>query len=377
MKVRSIMFLLLWVGAAGVSAQVGPVRAAPDVTGIWAQAYDPAVEGRYNFSAQEKVEFRRQMERVIGAIHDNAVFKSPKGIDVFVQSNAIGLGGGEFDPATMKGRPRARGEIAMSIYPFVADDVIAWSVRPDPQRTMEVATKLIEGDFITFEDNRVNVKAGCVPTPSLKAFINYPDIFFSPQEVFDQSEAGKLVSSFFTSPRKIADISARVSLLDSGGGRNVILAARADRDLFVPVTYGEVLTAVRKYYEAERARALDQKNDGLAADCKANLSALVKKRLEFGSRLNEAAFMQGDSFDASSFAALSSADAKDARSIVRFNPSYFDDSLPRTAVQLLSIHVVYGSPWDKDVAKSLDSQRLKEAVAAFASSNLAGLLDTK
>ncbi|MCU0607495.1 MAG: hypothetical protein MUF78_08800 [Candidatus Edwardsbacteria bacterium] len=249
-------------------------------------------------TSAEAAAFKPKLDRIAEIFHQNPVLKDPKGFDARVTARIF--------------------------YPY------EWGTYPQEYGFVGEVRVFLE---YWFEWKGKVVKQTIEP-PQFTAFVNnYQVLMHGPY-----SQSGEGDPAITAAAAKLRELLAPEKVRELGPGvtryTNLIVVSDPQRPLYLPVTVGEVFSRQLSYW-----RLLVKKDK------------YMKPMLDMIEQ--EWATVDPGDKGQPAYHALNAAYVSaqpNNRAVVRFNPDYFDRTLPRTAVQLVTIPV----PDDMDVRKDAD-----------------------
>jgi len=326
--------LLITLVTRGLYAQ-NETNWLPDQPGKWSyhhKLYGPIED--YKLSTDEISSFKHKIDTIIETLHQNPVLNNPVG----------------FEP---------------SVNVRIIDENVGFVHAP--------LTKLIVGARIAiqfcpyFKDESGNIKKHCIEVSSCEISSNCPKftaesyIHFKGDGYHEElSDAALKLNRIFLKPSIVKELAEGVTAYSNGK----IIIAGTQRPYWIPVTIGELFDLQLNYYELDYKLNKDEGNLYV-------IDAIKKEKAAFSpEELNLPAYR--DNSNISSITADAS-----GNQYMQFNPHYFDKSLPRTNIQILTVHTVTEAFTDNCEYTDLAHIRHFEFVKQFDFNALKSLLDVK
>jgi len=332
-----VLLSLAWSLSLPGTVSAGPPEAipVPGKPGIFSYTYLEAdsreAARQLGMTAEEAAAFKAKLDRVAEAFHKNPVLRDPKGFDARVTARIF--------------------------HPYY------WGKRPYDYRYIGEVRVFLE---YWFEWKGKTVKQAIEP-PQFTAFVNDAEVLWRggpySQAGDDKDkavdEAAARLRELLT-PEKVRELGPGVTLY-----RTMIVVSDPAVPLYLPVTVGEVFKRQLAYWR------------------------LMVKRDPYQKVLLDMVEQEYDKLgpgepDKPAYHAINGAyvsSQPNERPVMRLNPAYFDRSLPRTAVRLVTIPV----PDDLDVRRddgfsgqaACGYLRLYQTARAHDPAALRSLIDSK
>jgi len=326
--------LLITLVTRGLYAQ-NETNWLPDQPGKWSyhhKLYGPIED--YKLSTDEISSFKHKIDTIIETLHQNPVLNNPVG----------------FEP---------------SVNVRIIDENVGFVHAP--------LTKLIVGARIAiqfcpyFKDESGNIKKHCIEVSSCEISSNCPKftaesyIHFKGGGYHEElSDAALKLNRIFLKPSIVKELAEGVTAYSN----DKIIIAGTQRPYWIPVTIGELFDLQLNYYELDYKLNKDEGNLYV-------IDAIKKEKAAYSpEELNLPAYR--DNSNISSITADAS-----GNQYMQFNPHYFDKSLPRTNIQILTVHTLTEAFTDNCEYTDLAHIRHFEFVKQFDFNALKSLLDVK
>jgi hypothetical protein len=211
------------------------------------------------------------------------------------------------------------------------------------------------------------IENACTEVSYIKIRTNDESAIYEPAFSFDKLIDKKALNQFkgiFYLPEKLMDIGSDVFLYN-GYYENRLVVARSDRPPWLPITNKEYITRMMSYYNASLKEGLIPQ---MAMDAlKSEISAVPADMMMMPAYINENTKRP--------LTGICAMEEDSARALYKLNPNYFDPSLPRTSVQLLTM-TIEGQA-DSPEWGEISAHRVWEFVQGMKGSDLRKLLDVK
>jgi hypothetical protein len=309
----------------------------PDQPGKW--SYHHKITGeieKYKLSPAELAEYQKNIDLVIETLHQNPVLKNPVGIEPSVN---------------------------VRVWP---DDNVGYQLR---SLADDIVGSRIAIQFCPlFKDENGNIRKHCMEVTSCDVHVNEPKatsekyLHYSASELHPAPEklviAAQDLSKIFVKPLVAKELAEDVTAYQSG----IIIISNPKRPYWIPVKCGELFDQITAYYN------IVQEKDNSYVYV---VEEIEKEKRGFSTeQLNGPAY-----FTTGNISGVTA--VENISPLVRFNPDYFDKSLPRTSIQLIAVHTLTDS-FDKDCYDThLGYLRHCEFVKQFDGNALKALLDVK
>jgi len=305
----------------------------PDQPGKF--SYNHKISGeilKYKLSPAELAAYKKNIDLVIETLHQNPVLKNPLGIEPSV-------------------------------------NVVAW---PDDHEGYH--QRSLAGDIVgsriaiqfcpLFKDEKGNIRKHCMEVTSCDVHVNEPKatsekyLHYFASELNPAPEklviAAQNLSKIFVKPLVAKELAEGVTAYQSG----IIIISNPKRPYWIPVKSGELFDQIIEYF-----KIVQEKDNSYSYV----VEAIEKEKEVFSTeQLNGPAY-----YTTGNISGITA--VENDSPLVRFNPGYFDKSLPRTSVQLIAVHTLteayydnYDCPSDHtaelrhcEFAKQLDANALK------------------
>jgi len=285
----------------------------------------------YKMTATELEKYHATTEKLVNYLHQQPIAQKPLGVNLNVQSRAFY---DHYDHALAAGE-RVKAEIYIP--------------------------------FCNLIHNNGKIDNACTEVSYIQMRTNDESAVYETAMNFDKLDDKKALNQFkeiFCLPKELMDIGSGVFLYN-WYYENRIVVARSDRPLWMPVTNKEYITRMMIYYNASLKEGLipQMVMDAL----KSEIAAIPPEMMMMP------AYINGNSERPLTGICTMEEDSKSA--LYKINPNYFDPSLPRTSVQLLTItiegHADYPE-WGE-----ISAHKVWEFIQGMKGSDLRKLLDVK
>jgi hypothetical protein len=335
---KSLLFTMLIVTIAAQSLYAqNETQWLPDQPGKW--SFHHKIHGeveKYKLTSTELITFQQKIDAIAETFHQNPVLKNPVG----------------FEPS-----------LNVMVWP---DDKVGF-------KTISLANAIIEYRIAIqfcplFRDESGNVKKHCTEVTSCDIHVNQPRatsenyLHYSASELHPAPEkleiAAPNLSKIFVKPLVAKELAKGVTAYQSG----IIIISDPKRPYWIPVKSGELFDQITEYF-----KIVQEKDNSYSYV----IEAIEQEKGVFTpEQLEGPAYFTTDNI--SGVTAV-----KNNSPLVRFNPDYFDRSLPRTSIQLMAVHTLTES-FDRNCDDThLGDLRHCEFVKQLDANALKALLDVK
>lgn len=335
--IKSVLLAAAWSLALSGSLAAGPpeARPLPDKPGAYTfqflESDSKEAARQLGMTPTEAAAFKPRLERLAEVFHKNPVVRDPKGIDVRVTARIF--------------------------HPYY------WGQRPHDHCYVGEVRVFLEYWF----EWKGQVFKQTIEPPQFTAYVNDAEVLWRGGPY---SQAGdKEDKAVDEAAARLRELLVPVKVRELGPGvvlyRNRIVVSDPKVPLYLPVNVGEVFSRQLAYWRLMAKKDPYQK---VLLDMVEQEHAKLKP----GEK-------EMPAYHAINGAYVSSQD--NGEQVMRLNPAYFDRTLPRTAVRLITIPV----PDDMDFRKDNDFQgqgacgylRLYQLTRAFDPAALSALIDAK
>ena len=292
-------------------------------------------ERYYKMNATELQKYHSTTEKLVNYLHQQPIAQNPVGVTLNVQSRAAYI---QYDHEKLSAsNERVKAEIYIPFCYFY-----------------EKNGKI---DYACTEVSNIKLRTNDVST-AFESILNNNTII--------NNQALKDYHDLFILPKKLLDLGSGVFLYD-GYYTNFIIVASNERPLWSPVTIREYTNKFMAYMIASTKES--NSSDKLQQEV---LDAFKKEIADIPSELmSQYAYTNGNPIRPLTGICTMEEDSTSA--IYKINPDYFDSSLPRTAVQLITISIE-GNADNADWGGT-DAHRVWEFIQGLKGSDLKKLLD--
>jgi len=335
---KKIFFTLLFVTviASFLHAQ-NETEWLPDQPGKW--SYHHKITGeieKYKLSPAELAEYQKNIDLVVETLHQNSVLKNPVGIEPSVNVRVW--------PDDKAGTHLRS----------LADDIVG----------SRIAIQFCP----LFKDKNGNIMKHCMEVTSCDVHVNEPKatsekyLQYSASELHPAPEKLKIaaqnLSKIFVKPLVAKELAEGVTAYQSG----IIIISNPKCPYWIPAKCGELFDQITEYFNIVQGKD----NSYLYV-----IEAIEKEKGFFSpEQLNGPAY-----FTTGNISGVTA--VENDSPLVRFNPDYFDKSLPRTSIQLIAVHTLTES-FDRNCDDThLEYRRHCEFVKQLDANALKALLDVK
>jgi hypothetical protein len=302
-----LLFLLILLTKTVVSPAQNTSSEASDTPGKWDYHYYTESgkggyrsELNYSLTPAELAKFKQKIDAVVEFLHQDPVTKNPIGFEPTVQgsvwTNAYEV---NYNPALLKDKiPQA--EIVLQFCPYYKN-----------AKTGKISKGCIEVSHFDVLLN--NMKS------STTTYQNYSGDGYNK----DINKASKDLNLIFQSPNILKKIAPGVTAYDNG----IVVIADPDKPYWIPVTVGEYFDLELKYWELS---SIKEGNTFVLDYVKKDFAAFSPEDL------NKIAYVGCPNDQCLTLVTTTVSE----KMWMRFNPDYFDKSLPRSAVQLITVRTL-------------------------------------
>ncbi len=205
----------------------------------------------------------------------------------------------------------------------------------------------------------------CIEVPYIKVRTNDETMTYESAmsvDIIDDKQAMKQYREIFFLPNKLLDLGSGIYLYD-GYKENRIVISSNKRPLWIPITNKEYTQRMLAYYTAQVKEGISPQ---MIIDALKEEIAGVPSDL-----LNMPAYTNGD--PKRPLTGICSIEEDSTNALYIINPKYFDLSLPRTFVQLITI-TIEGHADDPDFG-DINAHRVWELIIGLKGNDLKKLLD--
>lgn len=288
-------------------------------------------ERHYKMTATELEKYHATTEKLVSYLHQQPIAQNPLGVNLNVQSRAFY---NHYDHA-LAASERVKAEIYV---PFCY--LIHNNGKIDNACTEVSYIQLRTNDESAIYETAMNFDK----LDDKKALNQFKEIFFLPKELMDLGGGVFLYNWYY---------------------ENRIVVARNDRPLWMPVTNKEYITRMMVYYNASLKEGLIPQ---MVIDALKNEIAAIPPEM-----MLMPAYINGNT--ERPLTGICNMEEDSTSALYKLNPEYFDPSLPRTSVQLLTI-TIEGHADDPEWGE-ISAHRVWEFVQGMKGSDLRKLLDVK
>jgi len=252
----------------------------------------------YKMNADELQKYHQTTEKLVNYLHQQPVAQSPLGVTLNVQSRAT----------------------------YNHYDHERFPVKPGERVKAEVFIP-----FCSLIHRNGKVEYACDEVSYIDVITNDESKVFEPAMNYDQLDDKQAVEQFkeiFCFPAKLMDLGSGVYLYD-WYYENRMVIARNDRPLWLPITNKEYISRMMVYYTASLKEG---KIPQMVMDALKSEIASIPPEM-----MNMPAYINGNTDRPLTQICSMAEDSTSA--LYKFNPAYFDPSLPRTHVQLITITI--------------------------------------
>jgi hypothetical protein len=335
---KKIFFsLFIFANVSGCLYAQNETQWLPDQPGKW--SYHHKISGeieKYKLSPAELAECQKNIDLVIETLHQNPVLKNPVGIEPSVNVRVW--------PDNKAGTHLRS----------LADDIVG----------SRIAIQFCP----LFKDENGNIRKHCMEVTSCDVHVNEPKatsekyLHYSASELHPAPEKLVIVaqnlSKIFVKPLVAKELAEGVTAYQSG----IIIISDPKRPYWIPVKCGELCDQIIEYFK------IVQEKD--------NSYSYVVEAIEKEKGVFTTEQLSGPAYYTTGNISGVTAVENDSP-LVRFNPDYFDKSLPRTSIQLIAVHTLT-ELFDRNCDDTHNEYRRHcEFVKQFDGIALKALLDVK
>lgn len=286
----------------------------------------------YKMNPAELQKYHNTTEKLVSYLHQQPVAQNPLGVTLNVQSRT-----------------------AYNHY-----DHEKFPLKPGERVKAEVFIP-----FCNLIHRNGKVESACEEVSYIKLRTNDESQSFEPAMNYDQLDDKQAVNQFkeiFYLPGKLMDLGSGVYLYD-WYYENRIVVNRNDRPIWIPITNKEYIDRMMVYYTAslKEGKIPQMVMDAL----KSEIAAIPPEMM------NMPAYINGNTDR--SLTQICSMAEDSTSALYKLNPDYFDPSLPRTHVQLITI-TIEGHADSPDWGE-INAHRVWEFIQGLKGSDLRKLLD--
>lgn len=305
-----------------------------DKPGKWSYVHNKSDDDeRYKLTVNEYNQYRKKMNFVVETFHQNPVLKDPVGFESTVNSR------------------------------IWIDDYMGFTM---PLLANEIVRSRIAIQFCPYFKNKSgSIEKHCMEVSVCEVVLNSPK--FTADSYLNYSGDGyneeltiaaQRLNKIFIKPAVVKEMAEGVTAYSSG----IIVVANPQRLYWILVTAGEMFDLILNYWE------LKSQNDN---DAFVVIDYIKKEKAAYSpDELTLPAYSSNESISKITT-------QKNNGQYMRFNPDYFDQSLPRTYIQLITLNTLIEAYSDNCRFKNVDYLRHYEFVKSLDGEMLKGLLDTK
>lgn len=296
MKIILIAACLFCISSVAISQETKDLSTYP---GKWIYTNDNHSnewfsEKFYKMNATELQKYHSTTEKLVNYLHQQPVAQNPLGVILNVASRAA-YNHYDHERFPVKSGERVKAEVFI---PFCS---------------------IINS----------NGKYNCDEVSFIDVITNDESQAFEPAMNFDQLDDKQAVNQYkeiFYLPAKLLDLGSGVYLYD-WYYKNRIVIARNNRPFWLPVNNKEYIKRMMIYYTASLKEG---KIPQMAMDAlKDEIASVPPEMINMPAYINQNAGRP--------LTGICNMDVESASALYKFNPEYFDPSLPRTSVQLITI----------------------------------------
>jgi len=284
----------------------------------------------YKMNATELQKYHSTTEKLVDYLHQQPVVQNPLGVTLNVQSRTA-YNYYDHERFPVKSGERVKAEVFI---PFCS---------------------IINS----------NGKYNCDEVSFIDVITNDESQAFEPAMNFDQLDDKQAVNQYkeiFYLPAKLLDLGSGVYLYD-WYYKNRIVIARNNRPFWLPVTNKEYINRMMIYYTASLKEG---KIPQMAIDAlKDEIASVPPEMINMPAYINQNAGRP--------LTGICNMDVESASALYKFNPEYFDSSLPRTSVQLITITMEGHA--DSPEWGEINAHRVWEFIQGMKGGDLRKLLD--
>ena len=239
-------------------------------------------------------------------------------------------------------------------------DHAAYPVKPNEKVKAEIYVH-----FCNLTYNNGKIDNACTEVSYIKLRTNdIASTFESAMSVdlISDKQAMKQFKEIFYRPKKLLDLGDGIFLYD-GYYQNRIVVSGSDRPLWVPITNQEYTNSMLTYYNASLKEGTIPQ---MVIDALKSEIAGIPAEL-----MTMPAYTNGNA--QRPLTGICTMEEDSTTALYKINPAYFDSSLPRTSVQLITI-LIEGNADDREWG-SINAHRVWEFIEGLKGSDLKKLLD--
>ena len=290
------------------------------------------VEKYYSMNASELQKYRSTTEKLVNYLHQQPVAQKPLGV-------------------TLNAKARAK---------YDNYDHALHPVKKDEMVKAEVFIP-----FCSLINSNGKVEYACDEVSFVDVITNDENEVFEPAmnyDLLDDLQAAKQFTEIFYLPKKLLDLGGGVYLYD-WYYKNRIVIPLNNRPIWLPITNKEYTDRLMVYYNAsfKEGKIPQMVIDALKSEIDAIPPDLM----------NALAYL--DANDERPLTAIIYGNENSTFPLYKFNPDYFDKSLPRTQVQLITI-TIEGKADDAEWGE-INAHRVWEFIQGLKGADLKKLLD--
>lgn len=291
----------------------------------------------YKMNATELQKYHVTTEKLVEYLHQQPVAQNPLGVILNAQSRAAY---NHYDHALSPVKPTEK--VKAEIYiPFC--------------HFYERAGKI---DFSCMEVSNIKLRTNDIST----AFES-----LAKDNINLNNQVLKDYHDLFILPKKLIDLGSGVFLYD-GYYTNYIVVASNERPLWSPITAREYTNRLLAFTIASFKESGKGDLEQMTVDALKNEIAAIPPEI-----MNQPAYINGNT--QRPLTQICSMEEDSTTALYKINPNYFDPSLPRTAVQLITVSIE-GHADDAEWG-GVNAHRVWEFIQGLKGSDLRNLLDIK
>ena len=286
----------------------------------------------YKMNAAELQKYHSTTEKLVNYLHQQPIAQNPLGVTLNAKSRS-----------------------AYNHY-----DHERFPVKPNERVKAEIFIP-----FCTLIRRNDKVEYACTEVSYIDLVTNDESRMFEPAMNYDQLDDKQAVNQYkeiFYLPAKLLDLGSGVYLYD-WYYENRIVVARNDRPFWLPITNKEFINRMMIYYAASLKEG---KIPQMVIDALKSEIATIPPEM-----MNMPAYVNGNT--GRPLTGICNMDEESAMALYKFNTDYFDVSLLRTHVQLITITIEGHA--DSPVWGELNAHRVWEFVQELKGQDLLNLLD--
>jgi hypothetical protein len=333
---RYLLFLISFITISYVSfsQETEDLSAFP---GRWIYTNDNLsnewyAESYYNMNESELLKFHSATDKLVNYLHQQPIAQKPLGVTLDVKSR-----------------------VTYNHY-----DHEQFPVKPDETVKAEIFIS-----FCNLIQRNGKLESACEEVSYIDVITNDASQVFEPAMSYDQLDDKQAVEQYkvlFYLPAKLLDLGSGVYLYD-WYYKNRIVIARTDRSYWLPVTNKEYINRTMIYYNAslKEGKIPQMVIDALIEE----IATVTPEMMDLPAFVNQNARRP--------LTGICSKDEESAFALYKFNPGYFDNSLPRTQVQLITI-AIEGQD-DSPEWGEINAHRVWEFIQGLKGADLKNLLN--